>query len=71
MVGNVCNLQQLPPGYYGLPKQGHLIFNASFESGKTIKIEVLTVSNSCYPTDTFTVHNNTRTHTHTYIYHII
>lgn len=32
-IGTVQNFAVVPPGYEGQPKKGHLIFNASFESG--------------------------------------
>ncbi len=33
VVGNVNKFILLPPEYSGKPKRGHLIFDASFESG--------------------------------------
>ncbi|XP_014670115.1 PREDICTED: cytosolic carboxypeptidase 6-like [Priapulus caudatus] len=41
MIGNICNLQVLPPGYYGSPEQGHLVFNASFESGNLGRVDAI------------------------------
>lgn len=34
IAGNVSKYTVLPVGYCGLPKKGHLIFDACFESGK-------------------------------------
>ncbi len=34
LVGNVNKLMVTPPGYTGLPKKGHIIFDACFESGE-------------------------------------
>ncbi|MGH0137274.1 UNVERIFIED_CONTAM: hypothetical protein FKN15_069598 [Acipenser sinensis] len=35
LVGNVSKLQVTPPGYTSLPRKGHLIFDACFESGES------------------------------------
>lgn len=34
LVGNVNKLMVTPPGYTGVPRKGHLVFDACFESGK-------------------------------------
>lgn len=34
VVGNLNKFVVVPPGYTDQPKKGHLIFDASFESGK-------------------------------------
>lgn len=38
VVGNVNKFAVVPPNYYGKPKKGHLIFDACFESGKSVII---------------------------------
>lgn len=34
LVGNVSKLMVSPPGYTGVPRKGHLVFDACFESGE-------------------------------------
>lgn len=34
LVGNVNKLMVSPPGYPGVPRKGHLVFDACFESGE-------------------------------------
>lgn len=38
VVGNVNRFAVVPPGYVAKPKQGHLVFDACFESGKYILV---------------------------------
>uniref|UniRef100_A0A8C6Q703 ATP/GTP binding protein-like 4 n=1 Tax=Nothobranchius furzeri TaxID=105023 RepID=A0A8C6Q703_NOTFU len=33
LVGNINKLMVTPPGYAGIPRKGHLVFDACFESG--------------------------------------
>ncbi len=35
LIGNVQRVAIVPPNYEGKPKKGHLIFDASFECGRS------------------------------------
>ena len=37
VVGNLNKFAVVPPGYTGMPKKGHLIFDACFECGKALQ----------------------------------
>ncbi|XP_033885219.1 cytosolic carboxypeptidase 6-like [Acipenser ruthenus] len=41
LVGNVSKLQVTPPGYTGLPRKGHLVFDACFESGNLGRVDYI------------------------------
>ncbi|XP_069498870.1 cytosolic carboxypeptidase 6-like [Ambystoma mexicanum] len=42
IAGNVNKHAVLPPGYCGLPRKGHLMFDACFESGNIGRVEYIT-----------------------------
>ncbi|XP_036361577.1 cytosolic carboxypeptidase 6-like [Octopus sinensis] len=42
LVGNVNKLTVVPQGYFGKPKQGHLTFDACFESGNLGRVDYIT-----------------------------
>uniref|UniRef100_A0A8C6JIX2 Uncharacterized protein n=1 Tax=Melopsittacus undulatus TaxID=13146 RepID=A0A8C6JIX2_MELUD len=42
IAGNVSKYTVLPVGYCGLPKKGHLIFDACFESGNLGRVDHIT-----------------------------
>ncbi|XP_051509891.1 cytosolic carboxypeptidase 6-like [Myxocyprinus asiaticus] len=41
LVGNVNKLMVSPPGFTGLPRKGHLIFDACFESGNLGRVDYI------------------------------
>ncbi|RXM30556.1 Cytosolic carboxypeptidase 6 [Acipenser ruthenus] len=41
LVGNVSKLQVTPPGYTSLPRKGHLVFDACFESGNLGRVDYI------------------------------
>uniref|UniRef100_A0AAY4BUW1 Cytosolic carboxypeptidase N-terminal domain-containing protein n=1 Tax=Denticeps clupeoides TaxID=299321 RepID=A0AAY4BUW1_9TELE len=41
LVGNVNKLMVTPPGYTGVPRKGHLIFDACFESGNLGRVDYI------------------------------
>ncbi|PIK59597.1 putative cytosolic carboxypeptidase 6-like, partial [Apostichopus japonicus] len=42
VVGNLNKFVVVPPGYTEQPKKGHLIFDASFESGNLGRVDFIT-----------------------------
>ncbi|KAJ8277772.1 hypothetical protein GJAV_G00079700 [Gymnothorax javanicus] len=45
LVGNINKLLVTPLGYMGVPRKGHLIFDACFESGEWKRYEIF---HSCH-----------------------
>ncbi|KAK6314099.1 hypothetical protein J4Q44_G00155580 [Coregonus suidteri] len=41
LVGNVNKLMVTPPGYTGVPRKGHLVFDACFESGNLGRVDYI------------------------------
>nr|XP_046156791.1 cytosolic carboxypeptidase 6 isoform X1 [Oncorhynchus gorbuscha] len=41
LVGNVSKLMVTPPGYTGVPRKGHLVFDACFESGNLGRVDYI------------------------------
>uniref|UniRef100_A0A674DD35 BEN domain containing 5 n=1 Tax=Salmo trutta TaxID=8032 RepID=A0A674DD35_SALTR len=41
LVGNVNKLMVTPPGYIGVPRKGHLVFDACFESGNLGRVDYI------------------------------
>ncbi|XP_013869679.1 cytosolic carboxypeptidase 6 [Austrofundulus limnaeus] len=41
LVGNVNKLTVSPPGYSGVPRKGHLVFDACFESGNLGRVDYI------------------------------
>uniref|UniRef100_A0A3P8U694 AGBL carboxypeptidase 4 n=1 Tax=Amphiprion percula TaxID=161767 RepID=A0A3P8U694_AMPPE len=41
LVGNVNKLMVSPPGYTGVPRKGHLVFDACFESGNLGRVDYI------------------------------
>ncbi|XP_053101307.1 cytosolic carboxypeptidase 6 isoform X2 [Hemicordylus capensis] len=42
ITGNLSKYTAVPPGYYGQPRKGHLIFDACFESGNLGRVDHIT-----------------------------
>ncbi|XP_060089000.1 cytosolic carboxypeptidase 6 [Heteronotia binoei] len=42
ITGNLSKYSAVPPGYYGQPKRGHLLFDACFESGNLGRVDHIT-----------------------------
>ncbi|XP_053248469.1 BEN domain-containing protein 5 isoform X4 [Podarcis raffonei] len=42
ITGNLNKCTAVPPGYFGQPKKGHLIFDACFESGNLGRVDYIT-----------------------------
>ncbi|CAI5777207.1 Hypothetical predicted protein [Podarcis lilfordi] len=42
ITGNLNKFTAVPPGYFGQPKKGHLIFDACFESGNLGRVDYIT-----------------------------